>query len=57
MIYEDVLKNPDSFDFTVPTLGERTIDSPVRGREFVDDDERITFASQVRNIHSLLKKA
>ncbi len=57
MIYEDVLANPDSFDFSVPILGERKVDSPVRGRQFVDDDERITFASQVKNISSLMKRA
>ncbi len=57
MIYQDVLANPDNFDFSVPTLGERSIESPVRGREFVDDDEQITFASQVKNISSLMKRA
>jgi 6-phosphofructokinase 1 len=57
MIYEDVLRNPDDFSFDVPTLGERLIDSPVRGREFVEDGERITFASQVKNIAALMKTA
>ncbi len=57
MIYEDVLKNPDSFNFAVPFLGERSIDSPVHGREFTDDDEQITFASQVKNINALMKNA
>jgi 6-phosphofructokinase 1 len=57
MIYEDVLKNPDNFDFAVPSLGERRIDSPVHGREFIDDDEQITFASQVKNIAALMKNA
>jgi 6-phosphofructokinase 1 len=57
MIYEDVLKNPDSFDFCVSNLGNRSIDSPVRGRQFVDDDDQITFASQVKNIKALMKSA
>jgi 6-phosphofructokinase 1 len=55
MIYEDVLKNPDNFDFSVPSLGRRSVASPVRGREFIDDDEQITFASQVKNISALMK--
>jgi 6-phosphofructokinase 1 len=57
MIYEDVLRNPDNFNFTVPSLGSCSIDSPVHGREFVDDDEQITFASQVKNVRALLERA
>lgn len=56
MIYEDVLKSPGNFDFSVPTLGACAIDSPVKGRTFVEDDEKITFASQVKNIDSFMKK-
>ena len=57
MIYSDVLGNPDKFDFRVAGVGECRIDSPVHGREFVDDDDQITFASQVKNIRALLGKA
>jgi 6-phosphofructokinase 1 len=57
MIYEDVLKDPDKFNFNVPSLGGCSVDSPVRGRQFVDDDEQITFASQVKNIHALMTTA
>lgn len=57
MIYADVLSDPDRFSFAVPSLGACTIPSPVRGREFVDDDEEITFASQVKNIRSLMAGA
>jgi 6-phosphofructokinase 1 len=57
MIYEDVLTHPDNFDFRITSLGECAVDSPVRGRQFIDDDEQITFASQVKNIHALMKKA
>ncbi|MBS0637545.1 MAG: ATP-dependent 6-phosphofructokinase [Verrucomicrobia bacterium] len=56
MIYEDVLTNPDNFNFSVPTLGECLIDSPVMGRIFVDDSEAITFASQIKNINALKAK-
>lgn len=57
MIYANVLNSPDDFDFRVETLGNASVASPVRGRDFVEDDEQITFASQVRNIHMLLAKA
>jgi 6-phosphofructokinase 1 len=57
MIYANVLGDPDSFDFTVRSLGECAVDSPLRGRQFVEDDETITFASQVRNIRKLLATA
>ena len=57
MLYEDVLKSPDNFDFRIPSLGECRIPSPVKNRHFVGDDEEIIFASQVKNIRSLLKKS
>ena len=43
MIYEDVLKNPDLYDFTVPTIGSPQVLSPLPQRQFVGDDERISF--------------
>ena len=50
MIYEDVLKNPDLYNFTVPTIGASQVLSPLLQRQFVGDDERISFSSQVKNI-------
>ncbi|RCK79535.1 MAG: 6-phosphofructokinase [Candidatus Ozemobacter sibiricus] len=50
MIYADVLAHPEQFDFSIASLGPCTIDSPVKGRDFVEDDDQITFASQVKNI-------
>ena len=55
MIYENVLKDPDSFDFTIKQLGESTRPSPVSGRSFVTDDDRIAFSSQVVNILNQIK--
>lgn len=57
MIYANVLQGPDAFNFEVQSLGKCSIDSPVRGRDFVDDKEQITFASQVKNIRMLMEKA
>lgn len=57
MIYANVLQKPDDFNFEVQSLGKCSIESPVRGRDFVDDNEQITFASQVKNIRMLMEKA
>ena len=57
MIYEDILKNPDQCSFAVHSLGSCSEVSPLRGRRFVDDQEQITFASQVKNICSLQQRA
>jgi 6-phosphofructokinase 1 len=54
MIYADVLASPDSYSFAIASLGSCTVPSPLAGRAFVDDDEEISFASQVKNIRSLL---
>ena len=57
MIYEDILKDPDQCSFAVRSLGSCSEASPLRGRRFVDDQEQITFASQVKNICSLQQRA
>lgn len=57
MIYEKVIRDPDSFDFSIQDLGECRFDSPVRGRIFVADDEKISFASQVGDIRKILDTA
>ena len=55
MIYEDVLKDPDLYDFTVPTIGSPQVLSPLPQRQFVGDDERIAFSSQVKNITNQIR--
>ena len=57
MIYQDILSNPDQWSFAVQSLGPRAEVSPLRGRQFVDDEEQITFASQVKNIRALMGNA
>ena len=54
MVYENVIKNPGEFNFEIMSLGEAKIDSPVKGRGFVQDDERVTFSSQVKNIEKMI---
>ena len=57
MIYENVLRDPDQFDFSISSLGKPIHKSPCDGRDFVDDSERIAFSSQVKNIVSQMKSA
>lgn len=55
MVYSEVINNPGAYDFSIQSLGPCTIDSPVRGRSFTNDDEQITFASQVKNIQHFIR--
>ena len=51
MVYDKVLNNPDNFNFQIQQLGSGKYDNPIRGENFVNDDERIAFASQVKNLN------
>ncbi|MBF0407239.1 MAG: ATP-dependent 6-phosphofructokinase [Candidatus Riflebacteria bacterium] len=57
MIYSNVFEDPNKFSFDIQSLGKCSVDSPVRGRQFIEDDEEISFPSQVKNINILQKKA
>ena len=50
MIYENVLRCPDDFDFNVKNLGPCLISAPGFNHTFVTDNDRIAFSSQVHNI-------
>ena len=49
-MYEKVLKNPENFDFKVQQLGEPTHPNPSDQGFFVNEEERIAFSSQVKNL-------
>ena len=55
MIYDRVLKNPDSFDFSVQNLGICTFNSLGNAKFFVNDVQRISFSSQIENIVSQME--
>ena len=42
----------DSADFVVRTLGEATIDSPLRGLRFVDDEARVLYRSDIERVRA-----
>ena len=50
MIYNDVLQNPSKFNFEIPELGQCLIDTPLKASEYIGNDERIAFSSQIKNI-------
>ena len=50
MIYENVLKNPDKFSFEIEAIGAPIYPNPIETNDYTDDNERIAFSSQVKNI-------
>ena len=55
MAYENVLKNPDNFNFEIQQLGEATYANPCSQEIFVDDSEKIIFSSQIKNLNHQLE--
>ena len=55
MAYENVLQNPNQFNFQIQQIGEGQYVNPSRNEIFVDDTERIAFSSQVKNLKNQFK--
>jgi len=55
MVYDNVLNKPDDFNFQVQQLGPSKHNNPISGEIFVDDDERIAFSSQIKNLSRQFK--
>ena len=55
MAYDNVLANPDHFDFKVQQLGTAAHDNPSAHEIFIDDNEKIAFSSQIRNLNHQYK--
>ena len=55
MAYENVLQNPDNFNFEIQKLGEAAHANPNSQEMFIEDSERIIFSSQVKNLNHQLK--
>ena len=47
---ETIFPNPRDYDQNVETLGVCKIESPVRNRDFIDDDERILVTENVKDL-------
>ncbi len=55
MAYENVLKNPENFNFEIQQLGEATYANPSSQEIFIEDSEKIIFSSQIKNLNHQLK--
>ena len=55
MAYENVLKNPDDFNFEIEQLGEASHSNPCSQEIFVEDSEKIIFSSQIKNLSHQLQ--
>ncbi|MGL1904074.1 MAG: ATP-dependent 6-phosphofructokinase [Fibrobacterales bacterium] len=56
MDYSRVIQEPSSFDFTIQKLGEGGIDSPLSHQQFIEPDERVSFATSVSDIKQLVEQ-
>jgi 6-phosphofructokinase 1 len=52
---EQVLENPEKFDFSIENLGKCTIDSPLEQYQFIGDSEKVSFLSDVDRLKKLIK--
>jgi len=49
-LIEKILSSPKEYSLDVETLGTCKIESPVRNRDFIDDDERILITDNVKDL-------
>lgn len=55
MAYENVLQNPNQFNFQIQQIGEGQYTNPSRNEIFVDETERIAFSSQLKSLENQFK--
>lgn len=54
MHYRHVIAHPERYDFSIGSLGRPGHESPIRGRQFVDDAERLTFTADLADLERIL---
>jgi len=55
-LIEKIITDPKTFTLTVERLGACTIDSPIRNRDFIDDDEHILVTEDVRGLQEATER-
>lgn len=55
MTIKDVFENPHNFNFNIDTLGECTVDNPVKTTKYVEDDDRTVIAHDLCRITAAMK--
>ena len=53
MDYKDVIAHPEDYDFNIEHFGKNRIPSPFRGRRFIEDYERVSFAVKLHELEPL----
>ncbi len=53
MNLNEILENPKKYSLNVPSLGQAKIDSPVKGQSFIDENSRVSLASELAQIEAL----
>ena len=56
MTQEDILKNPEKYDLSIETVGKGTLKSPMRGMQFVSEEDRISLTTDVKLIREFYDK-
>lgn len=50
MTQEDILRNPGQYDLSIETVGASTLKSPMKGVQFVSEEDRISLTTDVKRI-------
>jgi len=56
MTQEDILKNPEQYNLSIETVGKGTLKSPMKGIQFVSEEDRIGLTTDVKRIEDFYKK-
>ena len=56
MTQEDILRNPDQYNLSIETVGKGTLKSPMKGIQFVSEEDRISLTTDVKRICEFYKK-
>ncbi|MBN2529745.1 MAG: ATP-dependent 6-phosphofructokinase [Deltaproteobacteria bacterium] len=56
MLYKKVLENPENYTFDVDSLGTPSVTSPIEGRQFIDNGERVLFGDDQQRFLQLVKE-
>lgn len=55
MTQADILENPEQYDLSIETVGAGSLESPMTGINFVDDNQRVSLTTDVTQLHKYAK--
>lgn len=50
---DEILENPGDFDLSVSTVGQATLENPLRGQRFVEDHQRVVLSADADRLSTL----